>query len=149
LEHKNFDLSRNRLERRGALYTRFRWGHAHLHVLNVHLSLTHRQRLAQAQGIECIIGQLVPAQEPLILAGDFNDWRLRATQYLANELGLKEVFETHHGRPARSFPSMLPLFHLDRIYVRGLNVRMAHVHSGPTWHRLSDHAMLTATLQPA
>jgi endonuclease/exonuclease/phosphatase family metal-dependent hydrolase len=42
----------------------------------------------------------------------------------------------------------MPLFSLDRIYVRGLNVKTCSVHAGPMWHRLSDHAALTATLLP-
>jgi endonuclease/exonuclease/phosphatase family metal-dependent hydrolase len=43
---------------------------------------------------------------------------------------------------------MLPLMTLDRIYVRGFQVRNAHVHHGRAWARISDHAALTATLAP-
>ena len=68
--------------------------------------------------------------------------------YLAEELGLKEVFQTAHGRPARSFPAALPLFTLDRIYVRGFDVASAQVLHGQRWRRLSDHAALTAQLRP-
>jgi endonuclease/exonuclease/phosphatase family metal-dependent hydrolase len=148
---ENLDISSHFMESRGMLHCEINlpeWQEP-LHCINVHLALTEDGRRRQVRMIADRIRKSVPQNAPLILAGDFNDWRLRATKYLANELGLKEVFETHHGRPARSFPSMLPLFHLDRIYIRGLDVRMAHVHSGPTWHRLSDHAMLSATLQPA
>ena len=42
---------------------------------------------------------------------------------------------------------MLPLFRLDRIYVRGFRVSRAHVHHGPVWGRISDHAVLTTTLE--
>jgi endonuclease/exonuclease/phosphatase family metal-dependent hydrolase len=38
---------------------------------------------------------------------------------------------------------------LDRIYVRGFNVGRADVHSGLPWSRISDHAALTAELEPA
>lgn len=148
---ENLDISSHFMESRGMLHCEIKmqeWPEI-LHCINVHLALTEDGRRRQVRMIADRIRKSVPENAPLILAGDFNDWRLRATQYLAAELGLKEVFETHHGRPAKSFPSMLPLFHLDRIYIRGLDVQMAHVHSGPTWHRLSDHAMLTATLQPA
>ncbi len=148
---ENLDISSHFMESRGMLHCEIKlpdWPEP-LHCINVHLALTEDGRRRQVRMIADRIRKSVPQHAPLILAGDFNDWRLRATKYLANELGLNEVFETHHGRPARSFPSMLPLFHLDRIYIRGLDVRVAHVHSGPTWHRLSDHAMLTATLQPA
>jgi len=63
-------------------------------------------------------------------------------------LGLKEVFETMQGRPALSFPAALPLFALDRIYVRGFSVASARVLHGSAWRRLSDHAALTARLRP-
>ena len=91
--------------------------------------------------------RLVPPSAPLIVAGDFNDWRFRVTQQLAHPLNLHEVFElTGGGRPARSFPAVLPVMSLDRIYVRGLRVDAADVHHGRTWSRISEHAVLTATL---
>ena len=91
---------------------------------------------------------MVPDDAPLIIAGDFNDWRQRSGDYLAAELGLQEVFETAHGRFAKSFPAAMPLFSLDRIYVRGFAVTEAHVLHGPLWRKLSDHAALTARLKP-
>jgi endonuclease/exonuclease/phosphatase family metal-dependent hydrolase len=89
---------------------------------------------------------MVPPSAPLIVAGDFNDWRFRVTHQLAHPLNLHEVFELVKGSPARSFPCVLPLMSLDRIYVRGLRIEDAHVHHGRTWSRISDHAALTATL---
>ena len=80
------------------------------------------------------------------MAGDFNDWRLHARSLLARPLHLAEVFEITRGGPARSFPSLMPLLHLDRIYVRGFRVKLAHVHRGTHWARISDHAALSALL---
>jgi endonuclease/exonuclease/phosphatase family metal-dependent hydrolase len=60
---------------------------------------------------------------------------------------MQEVFELNKGQPARSFPARMPLFRLDRIYVRGFRVNRAHVHHGPIWGRISDHAALTTTLE--
>jgi endonuclease/exonuclease/phosphatase family metal-dependent hydrolase len=42
----------------------------------------------------------------------------------------------------------LPLLTLDRIYVRGLRVKLAHAHHGRQSHRLSDHVALSALLAP-
>ena len=42
--------------------------------------------------------------------------------------------------PGRSYPAKLPLLRLDRIYVRGLSVASAAVHSGSPWSKISDHA---------
>jgi endonuclease/exonuclease/phosphatase family metal-dependent hydrolase len=65
---------------------------------------------------------------------------------LASELGLQDVFHLQGGAPARSFPARLPLFRLDRIYVRGFGVAHSEVHVGGAWQRLSDHAALSARL---
>ena len=96
-----------------------------------------------------MVASEVPDNAPLIVAGDFNDWhwRHKATHELAHPLNMQEVFELMRGLPARSFPAMLPFFRLDRIYVRGFRVSRAHVHHGPVWGRISDHAALTTTLE--
>ena len=87
----------------------------------------------------------MPPGAPLVVAGDFNDWREQAARHLAHPLGLHEVFElTRRGVPARSFPAVLPLFRLDRIYVRGFSVKTAQVYRG---RRMSDHAALASTLE--
>jgi endonuclease/exonuclease/phosphatase family metal-dependent hydrolase len=94
------------------------------------------------------IERVVPRESPLIVAGDFNDWRQRATHELAHPLDLHEVFELVRGRPARTFPATWPFMTLDRIYVRGFRVPAAHVHHGRAWARISDHAPITASLVP-
>ncbi|MCK5715453.1 MAG: EEP domain-containing protein, partial [Nitrosomonadaceae bacterium] len=62
------------------------------------------------------------------------------------QLGLTEVFELTGGRAARSYPSWLPVFRLDRIYVRGFYVEKTQVHQGRPWSRISDHAVLSARM---
>lgn len=117
-----------------------------LHCVNVHLGLLARGRRRQLRALRERMMALVPAGAPLVIAGDFNDWRKEASDELIADLGVSEVFEATRGRPARSFPTRFPLLRLDRIYVRGLAVRHAHVHHGRDWARLSDHAPLSATL---
>ena len=41
---------------------------------------------------------------PLIIAGDFNDWRNRAGSHLAQRLGLTEVFSRQRGRAGAQLP---------------------------------------------
>lgn len=98
--------------------------------------------------MRCAAGSRVwsPSDAPLIIAGDFNDWRMRAGHILAEGLQLREVFEHVRGKPARSFPSVLPLLRLDRIYTRGFHVQHAQSHGGPRFARVSDHAALSAAL---
>jgi len=57
-----------------------------------------------------------------LIAGDFNDWRNQMSRVLESELDVHDVFHLHDGSPARSFPARLPMFRLDRIYVRGFSV---------------------------
>ncbi|TXF13073.1 endonuclease/exonuclease/phosphatase family protein [Pelomicrobium methylotrophicum] len=145
---ENEDVSTHRFERRGLLHCEIRvpgWARP-LHCVCVHLGLFARGRTRQLRALERRIREMVPEDAPLVIAGDFNDWQGRASRILVDSLELREVFELTRGRAARSFPSALPLFRLDRIYVRGFHVKHAHVHHGPPWSRISDHAALSATM---
>jgi len=148
LRWDNQDVSTHRFERRGLLHCEIRppgWREP-LHCVCVHLGLLALGRGRQLELLRQRIERLVPAAAPLVVAGDFNDWRYRAAHELAHPLNLYEVFELTNGAPARSFPAVLPVMSLDRIYVRGFQVRHAHVHHGRAWARISDHAALAATL---
>jgi endonuclease/exonuclease/phosphatase family metal-dependent hydrolase len=147
LNCEQVDISTNRVEQRGLLHAEIALpGHDEmLHCVCVHLGLFARSRTKQIAAVCERIDALVPRAAPLILAGDFNDWRHRVSDAL-REIGLHEVFETLGGNPARSFPARLPILRLDRIYVRGLNVNDARVHRGSDWAKLSDHAALEAEL---
>lgn len=148
---ENEDVSMHASERRGLLHCEIQvagWGQP-LHCVNVHLALIARWRKRQMARLFERIEQLVPADAPLIIAGDFNDWHLRAAQSFAVKLGMREVFESTQKLPARSFPAVFPVLRLDRIYVRGFRVRLAHAHHGRHWSRVSDHVALSAILSPA
>ncbi|HSF48611.1 MAG TPA: endonuclease/exonuclease/phosphatase family protein [Burkholderiales bacterium] len=144
----NQDVSAHRFENRGMLHCEMEiagWSEP-LHCVNVHLGLTGRGRDYQLVALRERIEVLVPPRAPLIIAGDFNDWRKQANRVLCGRLNLTEAFEISRGRPARSFPCALPLFHLDRIYLRGFRVQHTEVHRGPAWAKMSDHAALCATV---
>lgn len=118
-----------------------------LHVICVHLGLfgfeRQRQLIKLAQRIEAH----VPHEEPLIIAGDFNDWRGNAEKYLTRDLGLSEVFKSEAGKYARTFPAWMPMLTMDRIYCRGLKINHhQRLHDKP-WRGLSDHLPLMADVQ--
>lgn len=145
---ENEDVSVHRFEQRGLLHCEVSvpgW-QEHLHCVNVHLGLFSRGRRKQLLKLRGRIERLVPPHAPLIIAGDFNDWRLKADDILVEALKVDEVFKMIHGKAARSYPAMLPLLHLDRIYVRGFQVKTAHVFHGRPWSKISDHAALSATM---
>ncbi len=149
VKYDNVDISTNPMETRGMLHAEIAvpgWSE-HLHCVCTHLGLFASGRRKQIKAVCKRIESLVPLGAPLILAGDFNDWRSEASETLGL-LGLMEVFEIIGGFPARSFPARLPILRLDRIYIRGFSVRSAHVHRNSAWTHASDHAALTAHLIP-
>lgn len=145
---ENEDISAHRFESRGLLHCELTipgWKDT-LHCICVHLGLFKRGRNQQLEAIEKRIRQLVPPDAPLVLAGDFNDWRGAANRLLASHLNLIEVFQYTHGKAARSFPSVLPMLRLDRIYIRGFQVENAQIFHNRPWSRISDHAVLSASI---
>jgi endonuclease/exonuclease/phosphatase family metal-dependent hydrolase len=150
LRWENQDVSSHRFESRGLLHAEIDiagWKEP-LHCVCVHLALTARGRGRQLERLRQRIENMVPADAPLIVAGDFNDWhwRHRATHEFAHPLNMHEVFESEQGRPARSYPALLPFLRLDRIYVRGFRVASAQVHRERGWLASSDHRALTCDL---
>ena len=149
LHFHNQDVTHLRFERRGLLHCAIKAEHwpREVHCVCVHLSLFARSRRRQMDALASALEALVPADAPLIIAGDFNDWRNRASSLLADRLGLVEAFAGSDDRPSRSFPSAMPLLRLDRIYLRGFRVDDATVHTGTAWSRISDHAAISAKLR--
>lgn len=146
---ENLDISGHPFESRGLLHVLIDVPGMpeQLHVFCLHLALFERSRKHQLELVQRRVHACVPDHAPLIIAGDFNDWREQAGHAFAADLGLIEVFETMHGRVARSFPAHLPILSLDRIYVRGWHVRQADVLFGIDGWRSSDHAPLSAVLE--
>ncbi len=143
----NQDVSLTRFERRGLLHCVLGMDNGvPLHAICVHVSLTDAQRRRQLSSLIERVHEEIPPDAPVIIAGDFNDWHSKANEWLARQLGMQEVFTELTGRPARSFPSKLPLLTLDRIYVRHLRPTQAEVLRGHGWATVSDHAPLTAEL---
>ncbi len=145
---ENIDISTNPIERRGLLHAVLEpVGAARpLHVICLHFDVHEFGRKKQVRSLAARIAAAVPADCPLIVAGDFNDWKERAGKVLESELSLGEAYKTIHGRCARSFPCRFPLLRLDRIYIRGLVPVSAECLTGQPWAQLSDHAALFAEL---
>jgi endonuclease/exonuclease/phosphatase family metal-dependent hydrolase len=146
---ENHDVSNHRFERRGLLHCVLAvpgW-RRNLHCVCVHLSLHERGRSRQLEAISGRLKELASRELPIIVAGDFNDWRHRASAILERQLGMTEVSVAHSGRAARTYPSILPLLRLDRIYVRGFEVAGSRVHAGRHWSMLSDHLPVSAELR--
>jgi endonuclease/exonuclease/phosphatase family metal-dependent hydrolase len=143
-EWENHDVSRWSFSSRGLLYGRLENG---ITVICAHLGLLARERRYQIHKLQQLISERCKAGEPVIIAGDFNDWRMQSDKVMRRELGFHEVIAGKSGRPARSFPAVLPLLRVDRIYYRGLHLEEARLLRGGVWRRLSDHAAITASFR--
>jgi len=147
LRSLNTDISAHRFESRGLLHCEVDLAERHrVHCLCVHFGLFARGRRTQTRVLVDYVRHEIPPNAPLIIAGDFNDWRNQTSHTLESELEVRDVFHTLGGSPARSYPVGLPLLRLDRIYVRGFSVLQSEVHADGNWQRLSDHAALSARL---
>ena len=149
---ENHDVSISGPERRGLLHCELAIAHpsghnVNLHAICVHLSLTETHRTQQMDRLCKLIAANIPPQAPLVVAGDFNDWRHRAKTQLFEGAGLYEVFVQANGQPARTFPARKPLLRLDRIYVRNAVGHKPVVLPHKPWSHLSDHAPLAAVIE--
>lgn len=149
LSWDNQDVSLNRFERRGILHAEIQLKDSNnpLHAMCVHLNLLEKDRKKQANLLLNRIQMKVPASAPLIVAGDFNDWRQNISPMLAKEQKLDEVFLYKHGAHAKTFPAGAPLFRLDRIYFRNMTCLSSEVIKGKSWNRLSDHLPIRAEIE--
>lgn len=113
-----------------------------LRVLNTHKGLNHGERRQQLQKLYHLLDRHIAL--PLFIGGDINEWHTSSTAM--NELNSA----LRHVVVGRTFPSFLPIFHLDRIWCRpdGI-IRKAGVLKGRGTVRFSDHLPVLAELSIA
>jgi endonuclease/exonuclease/phosphatase family metal-dependent hydrolase len=146
--HANHDVSLQGHEARGLLHCILDVPPhpAGLHAICVHLGLRESHRRQQLKLLRALIEEHVPDAVPLVVAGDFNDWRMRGHREL-ERWGLKEVFVAANGSAARTYPARWPMLRLDRIYARNASSHHALVLPDRPWSHLSDHAPLAAEFE--
>ena len=139
---RNLDVSITGPERRGLLHCVLDVpGHDNVHAICVHLSLLESHRQLQIVLLNQLLKSL-PPHEPVIIAGDFNDWKQQGNAALRQRDDLHEVFERHHGQVAKSYPARWPLLRLDRIYLRNARSHNPEILGNKPWSHLSDHLPL-------
>lgn len=141
---ENHDVSRWSFSQRGILIGKVNLG---VYLVCVHFGLLAIERRSQLDALVNIINAVVPADKPLIIAGDFNDWNRKLHRQIRSRLHVQEACHCHFGRPARTFPVQMPLLPVDRIYFRNLELLEADVLNSKPWTKLSDHCALTATFE--
>ena len=142
IHSKKIDISTNRFEQRGFLYSvldipDYRYP---LYCICVHLGLTAVSRKKQLKMLETFMNDKIPKEAPIVLAGDFNEWRTNNNGKYPILLSLVDAAMTTQGKMARTYPSYLPILPLDRIYLRGMKAVRSKIYNKGIWSKLSDHA---------
>lgn len=133
------DLSLDRREPRGALDVLLDWRGRRLQVVATHLGLSPLERRRQVRRLLARLEARRTAAT--VLMGDLNEWLLwgRPLRWLRGHFA-----PTAH---LRTFPSRLPLFALDRIWVEPHGVlQRLRTHRGALARTASDHLPLIAEL---
>jgi endonuclease/exonuclease/phosphatase family metal-dependent hydrolase len=139
------DVSDHRFEQRGLLHVPVLWQGVEVHAVVAHFGLIHASRVRQVERLAEFIAAEVPADAPLLVAGDFNDWGEKLDGPM-RAIGLRRA-RAGGERAQRTFPSAVPMFALDRVYLRGLACVSTTVPRSAGWARMSDHLPLLVELQ--
>lgn len=147
VEWTNRLISTNRFEQRGLLKARVMIPELEREIIlaNTHLDLTQGGRDQQAR---MIIDDLKKdAETPWVLLGDFNDWNKKVAKKIESELNVVEAFKTLHGKYPPTFPSLLPILSLDRVFLNKMKVIKAVTLKDGHWKKLSDHLPLYVEIE--
>jgi endonuclease/exonuclease/phosphatase family metal-dependent hydrolase len=142
LSHRHEDMSDHRFEQRGLLHVHVNAYDTPVHVIVLHLGLIAGGRARQVQQLASYIDREVPRSEPLLVAGDLNDWGCKLRPAM-NAIGLKDFT----GDKLFTYPARLPLGQLDFVYARGMKPVGAEIPRGRIWWRMSDHLPLVAEFE--
>lgn len=146
-EYENINVSNMVRASRSLLHATVEVEDKTIHLVCVHLGLFKAERLEQLEKLASRVNEYIPSDAPLVLAGDFNDWRRECSDIVEEKLGLKEAIKETTGYFAKSFPAIRPVLHTDRIYFRGMELIEASCLTGKPWRLLSDHLPLHARFQ--
>jgi len=91
-DFENEDISDHKLEQRGLLHAQIRIADQTLHCFVIHLGLFAGSRVKQVEAMAMRIKRLVPDEAPILIAGDFNDWRDELAPLFVKQLGVNEAF---------------------------------------------------------
>jgi endonuclease/exonuclease/phosphatase family metal-dependent hydrolase len=139
VSHGHEDMSDHRFEQRGLLHVKVQVEKKAVNVIVLHLGLIAGSRLRQVEQLGRYLEREIPKREPLIVAGDLNDWGSKLRPAM-NALGLKDFL----GERLATYPARLPLAQLDYVYARGLKPVGVEIPKGRIWWRMSDHLPLIA-----
>ena len=141
---KNINLSTNKLEQRGLLHCIIEIPPQNfkIHLLCTHLNLIFG-RSKQINMISEYLKTTLNSNEPIILAGDFNDWDKKAAKHFTTDLKFLDLLEPS----IKTFPALHPILRLDGIYTHQFQKIHSKIHHSQPWDSWSDHSALIAQVR--
>ena len=121
-----------------------------LEVFNLHLGLSARERAKQVDLLKRSHEfSSVDAGTPVLVGGDFNDWRSLLQPLFTNGLDFGCATERKRGpyRCIPTYPSFSPQGGLDRLYHRGMRLLSVHSCRLQVARVASDHLPVMAEFQ--
>jgi len=145
----NYDLTWKNRERRGCLRTDVEVANGRvLHIFNVHLGTGFVERRQQGRKLASpdVLADAA-LTGPCIVVGDFNEWtRGLATKLMSGKFESVDI--KAYARFGRTYPGLLPIFHLDHFYFdRRLVLKSYKVHRTRAALLGSDHLPLMAEFE--
>lgn len=130
-----FDLTLHKREMRALLFCEVETPHGNIDLYCTHLNLLHRHRKKQYQIINEIIKKN-SNKNPIILAGDLNDWFPRSENFFTEIQNTNSKLKHN----LKTYPHLLPLAQLDHFYTRRVESKELKVLTPQV--ELSDHLPL-------
>ncbi len=146
VEHHRVSLRFRERKPRGAQWAIVQTPAGSIRLVNWHLGLSQIERQWQ---VDHLLRQKRFGEThsmPSLIAGDFNDWRNLLGKTVLEPGGFKPVASppSHF----RSFPAVLPVMSLDKVFVRGpIEVTAAHVVRTKLARQASDHLPLAVDFE--
>ncbi|HEX6739567.1 MAG TPA: endonuclease/exonuclease/phosphatase family protein [Vicinamibacteria bacterium] len=144
------DLSVAGLEPRGCQHVDVTWERTPVHVFNVNLGTSYRER--RQQGLRLVSDAILLSGRfagPRLVLGDFNEWAPGLTTRLLRG-HLRSVDVARHLKRRRTYPGVLPFLHLDHIYHdEALELTSLRLHRTRLALLASDHLPLVAEFEQA
>ncbi|SEI04529.1 Metal-dependent hydrolase, endonuclease/exonuclease/phosphatase family [Rheinheimera pacifica] len=140
---------RPKLEPRGAIWAAVQFNGQEVQIINTHLGLQPRERLAQ---IDCLLGKdwlgHADCRGPVVLCGDLNAQpNSQVCRRITAQLQDSQTLLAQH-RPAGTFPSRFAALRIDHIFVsQAVAVTAVDIPSSQLAKVASDHLPLLVQLR--
>lgn len=139
--HHQISLTRHQRKARGAQLAQIETPSGPMYLVHWHLGLSERERDWQVRHV--LEHHLFRESRdlPVLVVGDFNDWRNRLAGGPFEVHGFRQV--TSPPSRFRSFPAWMPVWSLDKAFLRGgLEITSARIARGRSMRDASDHLPL-------